>query len=490
MLCVLQCDGKLPACSQCLNSNRTCEGYPEALFVPFIATKSGGEAGKLCKAPALQMGPSSGPSPSNSALTVLKCKDTPNISREMTGLYKGSSSLSHLCSTGLDTAQDIILVILRNYVPLDGTGFETPTSLVQSPRVCGSWVTALPELTIDTIGPLAECLQSATNALALSITAYRSSTNMVDSISTQYEHSLHLLAQNLAVVNSVYRNELVAAVMCLALVEVLSPIHPSSWLVHVEGVGKMFQLSPPDLFASGIEHTLFIGFRPLLILRAFILRKAIFLEKNSWVQIPFRNHFASPLQSLLGVAACIPGILERVDMSMNGPYTASVEIARDRITELIDSKAGLQAWHSSYLKSSSTPLYWRRRTEAEVEKNVDLWWFRDLSTANVFIYFWAFQIICLIDIHSLFEKYPEVEQLVHNPAFDANGLRQICLELSVKIYQSMEYILQDDFMLYGVSSACFPLQIACGALDLDERGRAIFKSLDHTIISRSKIRNT
>ncbi|KAK6603784.1 C6 zinc finger domain protein [Botrytis cinerea] len=247
------------------------------------------------------MGPSSGPSPSNSALTVLKCKDTPNISREMTGLYKGSSSLSHLCSTGLDTAQDIILVILRNYVPLDGTGFETPTSLVQSPRV-------------------------------------------------------------------------------------LSPIHPSSWLVHVEGVGKMFQLSPPDLFASGIEHTLFIGFRPLLILRAFILR----------------------------VAACIPGILERVDMSMNGPYTASVEIARDRITELIDSKAGLQAWHSSYLKSSSTPLYWRRRTEAEVEKNVDLWWFRDLSTANVFIYFWAFQIICLIDIHSLFEKYPEVEQSVLN----------------------------------------------------------------------------
>lgn len=27
----------------------------------------------------------------------------------------------------------------------------------------------------------------------------------------------------------------------------------------------MFQLSPPDLFASGIEHTLFIGFRPLLV---------------------------------------------------------------------------------------------------------------------------------------------------------------------------------------------------------------------------------
>lgn len=39
-----------------------------------------------------------------------------------------------------------------------------------------------------------------------------------------------------------------------------------SWLVHVEGVSNMIQLSPPESFESGIEHTLFIGFRPLLVL--------------------------------------------------------------------------------------------------------------------------------------------------------------------------------------------------------------------------------
>jgi hypothetical protein len=128
--------------------------------------------------------------------------------------------MSHPCFTDLVSTQDSILMILRNYVPLGGTGFETARSHVQSPQVCGSWVTALPELTSHTIGPLAECLRSALSTLALSITAYRSRTDMLDSISTQYEHSLHLLAQSLAETKGAYRNELVAVVMCLALVEV------------------------------------------------------------------------------------------------------------------------------------------------------------------------------------------------------------------------------------------------------------------------------
>ena len=128
--------------------------------------------------------------------------------------------MPHLGFTGLFTTQDSVLMILRNYVPLGGTGFGIARSQVQSPQVCGSWVTALPELTIHTTGPLAECLRSALSTLTLSITAYRSRTDMLDSIYTQYEHSLHLLAQTLAATRDAYHNELVAVVMCLALVEV------------------------------------------------------------------------------------------------------------------------------------------------------------------------------------------------------------------------------------------------------------------------------
>ena len=86
--------------------------------------------------------------------------------------------------------------------------------------MCGSWVAALPELIADTAGESVECLQSAVKALALSITAHRTGKNMLQIISTRYEHSLQLLAQDLVAAGHMYRNRLVAAVMCLALTEV------------------------------------------------------------------------------------------------------------------------------------------------------------------------------------------------------------------------------------------------------------------------------
>lgn len=79
---------------------------------------------------------------------------------------------------------------------------------------------ALPELTVSATGALGECLYSAMNALALSITAYKTGRNLLQHIASRYEHTLRLLRKDLQLAGSVYRNEQVAAVMCLALLEV------------------------------------------------------------------------------------------------------------------------------------------------------------------------------------------------------------------------------------------------------------------------------
>lgn len=205
--------------------------------------------------------------------------------------------------------------------------------------------------------------------------------------------------------------------------------------------------------------------------------------------MPFQHHRAAPLQSLLGVAARIPGILEKVDVSIHSPYDTTIAVAQKQITELMEITAHLEVWHCSYLKSTSMPLYWRRTVESDNESNFELLWFQDLSTANVFTYFWAFQLIGLTNIQSLLERYPQLQQSTYSATYDAKGVRQACLELSIQIYQSMEYVLQKDFMLYGVSSADFPLQTACRTLELDSEGRAILKTLDYTIIARCKIQD-
>lgn len=63
--------------------------------------------------------------------------------------------------------------------------------------------------------------------------------------------------------------------------------------------------------------------------------------------------------------------------------------------------------------------------------------------------------------------------------------RDACIESSIRIYQSMEYVLQEAFMLYGASSAHFPVQTARRTLGIDAKGRAILGTLDHTIVVRS-----
>lgn len=83
---------------------------------------------------------------------------------------------------------------------------------------------ALPDLVADETGPFTECLHAAVKALALAITAYRTRERMLHSVSTQYELSLRFLGNGLAVSGNVYDNKLAATVMCLALLEVKSPI--------------------------------------------------------------------------------------------------------------------------------------------------------------------------------------------------------------------------------------------------------------------------
>jgi hypothetical protein len=216
------------------------------------------------------------------------------------------------------------------------------------------------------------------------------------------------------------------------------------------------------------------------ILKAFILRKATFLADDFWVTMPFHHRQTAPLQSLLSVAASIPGILEKIDAIA----------ASHRLGELRQSIAQLEAWHTSFLESSSEPLYWRCTVEHDCGGRFPSLWYRGLSTANVFIYFWTFHLICLVNIGSLLDRFPISELPEENQAVHGAGtLRDQCLELSTRIYQSMEFILQPGFMLYGISSADFPLQTACGVLHADAGGRKILDTLDPSIVMRSKVRD-
>ncbi len=155
---------------------------------------------------------------------LTQAKDDPStLYREDTSTPGSLPSLNEPYSPGLSTVQEKVSLILRNFIPKQELACDMADASEQSSRFCGSWALALPELTADMTGPFSQCLHSAVSALALSITAFRNRVDLLDVIVAQYEESLRLLGHSLAVAGDTYQSKLVAAVMCLALTEVLSP---------------------------------------------------------------------------------------------------------------------------------------------------------------------------------------------------------------------------------------------------------------------------
>jgi hypothetical protein len=227
LVAVEQCDGKRPACTQCVFSKRMCEGYPNALFVPFDATKTaakprarpkpGSQAKKSLPVDAQCLpGAKSGFTLANDDSTTLSQDAiiTSNNSPHPTVSYPPDPA----------TIQEKVSLILRHFIPIQELGCDAADGTGQCSWFCGSWAKALPELTADISCPFSQCLYSAVSALALSITANRDHEDRLDAIVVQYEDSLRLLGNNLAVAGDTYQSKLVAAVMCLALTEVNSSV--------------------------------------------------------------------------------------------------------------------------------------------------------------------------------------------------------------------------------------------------------------------------
>ncbi|EXM12733.1 hypothetical protein FOTG_18783 [Fusarium oxysporum f. sp. vasinfectum 25433] len=462
----LGCDGKRPACSQCLRSDRHCEGYPvRATSIDVFPTTSTTNAGDG----------SNGSSPSDETIS-----DT-LVQRPTKWPY------AHTIYPALsDPLQSRISLIVRNYVPYSEISGDVTNAVPQSPRICGSWVTALPELATGATDTLRESLNSAMNALALSIMSYRTGGRLVQPISLAYGETLRLLQRDLQRSGTCYRIERAAAVMCLALVEVLSPTSPDNWLVHMHGVSELIRLSPPELVSSGIQHKLFIGIRPLMVIKALIFRKATFLAEEQWTTGPFQSHEPSPLQNLFSLAAAIPDILEKIDALDHESTSAATTEAKKRLAELMEMRASLEAWRFSFQAEPQMPLCWPRAAGDNNRQSNGSLWFPNLSVANALTHLWSFQILCLSHIRDMLRRFPElgeVDSMLENP----DRLRKACIELSVSIFQSMEYLMQDEFMLYGPFTAGFPVYTARRALEMDEQGRAVLQKLDKSVTDRISI---
>lgn len=224
-------------------------------------------------------------------------------------------------------------------------------------------------------------------------------------------------------------------------------------------------------------------------------RKATFLANEDWATAPFQVNGYSPLQRLFGRFAAIPGTLEKMD-DLN---SQDITDAKMRLDELMSTVVDLENLAFTSVLQPTAPLYWSVQVHGSCEHEHDVThcplWFHDLSVANVFTHLWAFQIICFLNIATLWKMSPGLRKpewfTLSSTSNVLDYCHARCTELSIRILRSVRFLTQESHMLFGPYSTVFPLQTACGVLGQDNGGRAILQGLSKEfmdILDRERLR--
>lgn len=269
----MQCDGKRPACSQCVFLGRSCEGYQiDAVFVPYQPTP---QKRKPRKTPR----PSSAPGYAAQTSTARQSKTG------STGLAKARAQKAWRCPSpspvDSPTAGEFTAVILNCFTPGNNfVPFSPDSSTIQ---VCGAWVGVLPRLADEMHSEA--LIFAAVKAFGTAILDRGPDGKRMNFRSLEaYNSTLQHLQHDLVASKMSFDIKTAASIACLAMVEVstgtviiveefcnnhyyqlIFPTSTDGFYAHFTGLGVLFQFYPPELFSSDIYHTIFVGCRPILV---------------------------------------------------------------------------------------------------------------------------------------------------------------------------------------------------------------------------------
>ncbi|CBY02475.1 predicted protein [Plenodomus lingam JN3] len=453
-----ECDGKLPTCSQCCLTGRECGGYKlDPVFIPYKVTtlQKSSRKGRTNKR-------------SSEAAASTTGSKTRNVERTVAGQPPPSQICRPVDSA---TPQEFTAVVLSCFIPKYQQG--PPTFDLSTSQVCGAWVGILPGLVARVGSGSRKLLYLATQAFAASILDSSTQAKSKSFHSQEaYHNTLQRLNKELVSMKSFFSVETAAAIVCLAMVELMLPISDNGIHAHTGGLGALINLSPPDLFSRKEFHAIFIGCRPVLLFQALAARKSTFLAQENWLRIPFRHHPPSAIQALISDGAVIPSIMEAIDILPTLPWYAAVMKAHQLKAKLEMVLGRLSRWNDRFgrdISESPGPILKADSPQA-FENGARSFWFPSLVAANVHTHMWAFEIVSLVELDKLTPYLPGEKDVVSTPDQDEEPPFARITTLASKICQCMEYLLQEDLKLFGPAAALFPLNIAYEVLSKDEEG--------------------
>ncbi|KAL5316396.1 hypothetical protein ACEPPN_015441 [Leptodophora sp. 'Broadleaf-Isolate-01'] len=353
----------------------------------------------------------------------------------------------------------LVSIIIENFTPaqevlLVNSGSGTAACL--NSRVCGAWVTLLPDIVALSSVHL-NVLQFAIKSLGYSVLGKVSETLEA------YGETLRSLNDVLGVAGEGSLEDLLAVMLCLSMTEVLQGTEHTGWAMHTQGISKLVQERGPETFKRGVLHQLFTSFRIFMVLGSIQQRKDSFLDDPSWKTIPFMSEPKSLMQNLLDEVAGLPALLQRLDtISIPRRESQDMEIS-SLLSDFVSQMNHLEDWEKNLkLTSGSNLLWWPVASSSERKTTFPTsYGFANILIANTMLHCWSFLIIVQISIGSLRIVTDRNDTGLPVEPRHRSGLSQDkTVELAKDICKSMQYHLQPEMKLYGPAATLFPINIA------------------------------
>ncbi|KOS40701.1 hypothetical protein ACN38_g8430 [Penicillium nordicum] len=452
-----RCDGKRPACSQCVLTGRTCDGYQsDWTFVP-QGTSGKQSTARPCQQKVANIKRTVDANSRSS--TRRRPKSRQQVEPE---LLIREESLSLIRPHGRPCMTDVAEFVRNGYLP------EILNTLSDSAhkesRICGAWVDVLPQL--PCLASDASVLSKATLALATLINSQRRSLSRTCDVESpqSYYDAIHKMRGHIA--TNGLSLELLPAIMCLTLVELMLPDSASALNMHIHAIRILFQNYGPGTFSSGLLHQLFLGFRPFIIAEALRDRQPTFLATSIWINIPFSINAVTPTQELYSEIAAIPSILQEIDMLGCVSSTENIPASRVLIGSLFEASKRLCAWENALglnIIPSVTSFSDLQPISIKIPQTSPTpIWFPNIPIANGMTHCWSVRVICLLEIDKILSRLPNCTVILEGLSEEINpiSIRAEGDRLAFLICSSMNYLFQNEMKLFGPALALFPTQIA------------------------------
>ncbi|CCF33275.1 hypothetical protein CH063_05494 [Colletotrichum higginsianum] len=431
----LACDGKIPACSQCDRTGRTCPGYQSSLiFRPPVVPRHHQPAPMQPRRSRVVGG-----------RQQPRQQTYPTTSTEEAGpsqaVHQVSKTTVHMCLNW--PLMDIISLVVQNLCPieiLNRTDLSSSNAGGSVPRICGAWVEALPELVLHTKAE--QILSPSIKTLALAILSRGRESRMSTSDAVAaHAHAVSSLRSGFLQENvSDSSNLLAATVMCLFLSEMILPTSKAAAIVHAKGIGDVLKLQSPGFYTHGIGHKLFVGIRPVLVLHSFFSHELSFLAEDVWKHEPFSGQGAAPLQELFSIVVALPSALSTIDKLKVTLTEQSYVTACNALDQLTDTLNGLLNLRQT-IQDESQREYWAPALPPNIQSGIS---FQSITAANFFTHLWAFHIICAGYIKTLLTLFPACLDRVHQN-LKRQISRDLVTDLACRILRSIEFLADEKF---------------------------------------------